>query len=552
MRYDDAGRRLTNQTVPMADRFFNTSGPVVPAKHYSIPPLERFDLDEFLRLIRDERYFVLHAPRQTGKTSGLLALRDLLNEGGGHRCVYANVETGQTARGDVAGGMEAILTELRIRARITFPGSDLEDAARGALKDAGAHGALRETLVRWSTADAKPLVLLLDEIDALVGDTLISVLRQLRAGYDMRPAAFPQSVILCGVRDVRDYRIHSESAGEIITGGSAFNIKAKSLRLGDFGEDDVCALLGQHTAETGQAFTEGALAAVWNQSRGQPWLVNALTYQTCFENRAGRDRSREIDAEAVMEAREELVLSRQTHLHQLADKLTEERVRRVIEPVLSGAEEAAKVSPDDVEYVRDLGLLARSGARRIANPIYQEVIPRELMYAHEDMIVQKTEWYVKPDGDLDMDGLMAGFQGFFREHSEHWIERFQYTEAGPQLLLQAFLQRIVNGGGRIEREYALGRRRTDLLIVWPPGRFAGAAEPGTPARRHVVECKILRGSLEATIREGVEQTLDYLDKCRAETGHLVVFDRDESKPWEEKLYRREESQGGRAVTVWGA
>ena len=538
----------------MAERFFNTSGPVVPAKHYSIPPLQRFDLDEILRLIRDERYFVLHAPRQTGKTSALLALRDLLNEGGEHRCVYANVETAQTARGDVAGGMTAILAELRIRARITLPDSGLEDLARGALEDAGAHGALRETLVRWSTADRKPLVLFLDEIDALVGDTLISVLRQLRAGYDMRPAAFPQSVILCGIRDVRDYRIHSESAGEIIAGGSAFNIKAESLLLDDFDEDDVCELLAQHTVETGQEFTQGAVAAVWNQSQGQPWLVNALAYQACFECKANRDRSRTIDEEEIMEAREELILGRQTHLHQLADKLREERVRRVIEPLLSGGpgSGADKASPDDVEYVRDLGLVSRRGTARIANPIYREVIPRELMYARDSEIVQETEWYVKPDGDLDLEGLLAAFQRFFREHSEHWLERFQYKEAGPQLLLQAFLQRIVNGGGRIEREYALGSRRTDLAVVWPPGRFAGAAEPGVPARRYVVECKILHRSLEATIREGLEQTLAYMDRCGGESGHLVVFDRDESRPWEEKLYRREESLEGRPVTVWGA
>ena len=553
-RYDDDRLRRTGERGTMAERFFNTSGPVVPAKHYSIPPLERFDLDEILRLIRDERYFVLHAPRQTGKTSALLALRDLLNAGGEYRCVYANVETGQTARGDVARGMKAVLHELRVRTRIDFADGALEDLVRGALEDAGADGALREVLVRWSSADAKPLVLLLDEIDALVGDTLISVLRQLRAGYDQRPSAFPQSVILCGIRDVRDYRIHSESTGEIIAGGSAFNVKAKSLRLGDFEEADVTVLLGQHTEETGQEFTEGALEAVWRQSRGQPWLVNALAYQACFENKAARDRSRTIDGEAIMEAREELILSRQTHLHQLADKLREERVRRVVAPILSGEASggADRASPNDVEYARDLGLLTRRGTARIANPIYREVIPRELMYARETEIVQETEWYVKPDGDLDVEGLLAAFQRFFREHSEHWLERFQYKEAGPQLLLQTFLQRIVNGGGRIEREYALGSRRTDLLIVWPPGRFAGAAEPGVPARRYVVECKILRGSLDATTREGLEQTLAYMDKCRAESGHLVIFDRDESKPWEEKIFRREESLGGRAVTVWGA
>ncbi|MCY4343516.1 MAG: AAA family ATPase, partial [Gammaproteobacteria bacterium] len=520
------------ETHSKTERFFNTSGPVVAADHYCIPPLERLELDEVLRLIRQKRYFVLHAPRQTGKTSSLLALRNLLNEGGEHRCLYANVETGQAARGDVAAGMQAILAELSIRARATFPNSGLDDATQGTLESAGPLSALRETLVRWSTADAKPLVLLIDEIDALVGDTLISVLRQLRAGYDMRPAAFPQSVILCGIRDVRDYRIHSETEGDIITGGSAFNIKAASLRLGDLDEAELRALLRQHTAQTGQAFTEGALAAMWEQSQGQPWLVNALADQACFRNKANRDRSRTIDAEAIMEAREALILGRQTHLHQLADKLREERVRRVVEPVLSGSTGGeAKTSPDDVEYVRDLGLLAQRGPRRIANPIYREVIPRELMYASTDMILHETEWYVKADGDLDVEGLLEAFQGFFREHSEHWIERFQYKEAGPQLLLQAFLQRVVNGGGRIEREYALGSRRTDLLILWPPGRFAGSSEPGTPARRYVVECKILRGSLEATIREGLEQTLAYMDRCQGESGHLVIFDRDAAKPW---------------------
>ena len=89
-----------------------------------------------------------------------------------------------------------------------------------------------------------------DEIDALVGDTLISMLRQLRAGYEERPKRFPISVILCGIRDVKDYRIHSSNK-EIITGGSAFNIKAESLRLGDFSREECLELLIdlQHTGD---------------------------------------------------------------------------------------------------------------------------------------------------------------------------------------------------------------------------------------------------------------------------------------------------------------
>ena len=178
--------------------------------------------------------------------------------------------------------------------------------------------------------------------------------RQLRAGYPQRPRRFPQSVILCGVRD---YRIHSSAEKTVITGGSAFNVKAASLRMGDFTEVEVHALLGQHTADTGQRFADAALQAVWELSAGQPWLVNALAQQACFTDAAGRDRRRNITAEAIHAAREQLILRRETHLDQLTDKLQEERVRRVVEPLLSGVQASPEMRPADLEYVRDLGLV---------------------------------------------------------------------------------------------------------------------------------------------------------------------------------------------------
>ena len=524
-------------------RYFNTTGPVRAEEHYSIPPLDRLNLDDVLTLVRHQRYFVLHAPRQTGKTSALLALRDLLNggEAGHFRCVYANVELAQAARENVEDAMRAILSELARRARITLRDESLADLWPGVLRASGPNGALVEVLSRWCEADSSPLVLFIDEIDSLVGDTLLSVLRQLRAGYDQRPESFPHSVVLCGVRDVRDYRIHSSAEKAIITGGSAFNIKAESLRLGDFSQDEVRALLAQHTEETGQTFSPEAQRAVWSQTEGQPWLVNALGYQACFRDLAGRDRDRAITADDVFAAREQLIVRRETHLDQLADKLQEDRVRRVVEPLLSGGEENVS-SARDLEYVRDLGLIARNRPLRVANPLYAEVIPRELTWAVQETLPQETAWYVDADGALDVVKLLAAFQAFFREHSEHWVGRFDYREAGPQLLLQAFLQRVVNSGGRIEREYGLGRGRTDLLILWPQGKRT---------RRFVVECKVLHKGLDATIRQGLEQTLGYMDRSAAEAGHLVVFDRTEGRRWEDKVFRREESADGRTVTVWG-
>ena len=524
-------------------RFFNTTGPVVPEDHYCIPALERWNLEEILALIRDKRYFVLHAPRQTGKTSSLLALRDLLNSGsaGNYRCVYMNFERGQASREDVERAMRSILGELASRASETLHDDFPRKVWRETLEAEGPDGVLGSTLAHWAKMDTVPLILLIDEIDSLIGDTLLSVLRQLRSGYDRRPLNFPQSIILCGVRDVREYRIRSGSTNEIISGGSAFNVKAESLRLGDFSREEVFALLEQHTEETGQAFSPEALETAWRRTNGQPWLVNALASRTCFPHSLFRDFERAIEAEDIREAEELLIMNRETHLDQLADKLQEDRVRRVVEPLLSGGDERAP-SSRDLEYVRDLGLIAKNAPLCIANPIYAEVIPRELTYATQAVLAEDTAWYVDVEGNLNLPKLLTAFQEFFREHSEHWLERFDYKEAGPQLLLQAFLQRIVNGGGRVEREYGLGHRRIDLLIVWPQD---------DQVRKFVIECKLLHKSLEQTLREGLEQTADYMDRCAAESGHLVIFDRAEDKKWEEKIFRRQERVDTVSIEVWG-
>ncbi|MBF0242568.1 MAG: ATP-binding protein, partial [Desulfamplus sp.] len=223
------------------------------------------------------------------------------------------------------------------------------------------------------------------------------------------------------------------------------------------------ALLEEHTKETGQPFDVKAKELIWNYTQGQPWLVNALAYQACFETKAKRDKILEkmpITEEMIIDAKEALILRRETHLDQLADKLKEERVKRVIEPIITGKMVTADIPEDDVQYLTDLGLIKRKPSIVISNPIYMEIIPRMLTSTTQDSISHKTLWYVKPDGTLDMKKLISAFQEFFRENSESWVERFQYKEAGPQLLMQAFLQRVINSGGRIEREYGLGRGRT--------------------------------------------------------------------------------------------
>ena len=282
--------------------------------------------------------------------------------------------------------------------------------------------------------------------------------------------------MLCRLRDVQDYRIHSGSTCESVTGGSAFNISAASLRLGDFDRAEVESLLGQHSSETGQGFEPEAL----------------------------------------------------------------ERVPRVIEPLLSGEPEHG-FSVRDHEYVRDLGLVAPGDEIRVANPIYAEVIPRELTFITQKSLRQRVAWYLNPAGSSDSGKLMAAFQQYFREHVESWLERFAYKEAGPPLLLQAFFQRIASGEGRIVREYGLGRQGVDRLILWSrPQGIHGI----------VIECKIRRSTLERTIAKGLEQTARYMDGCAADAGHLVIFNRSQRR-WKDKVFHRSESVNGTPIEVWG-
>jgi len=548
-------------------RYFNTAGPIRPKDHYCLNPLERLNLEEVLSLIEQKKYFVLHAPRQTGKTSCLLALMEYLNSQTDFKCLYINVEAAQGAREDIRQGMNAIINEMASRAKIYLHDNFIETILPRTLDDTAYISALNQSLTQWSANLSKPLVLLIDEIDSLIGDTLISVLRQIRSGYDKRPDNFPQSIILCGVRDVRDYRIHSDREKSIITGGSAFNIKAKSLRIGDFIESEVYTLLEEHTKDTGQEFDVKAKNLIWKYTQGQPWLVNALAYETCFETKERRERTTPITEEMVIDAKEALILRRETHLDQLADKLREERVRRVIEPIITGKMVTADIPEDDVQYLTDLGLIKRKPSIVISNPIYMEIIPRMLTSTTQDSISHKTLWYVKPDGTLDMKKLISAFQEFFRENSESWVERFQYKEAGPQLLMQAFLQRVINSGGRIEREYGLGRGRTDLMVVWnypispipcPRPKGEGKNEELTSKRlaqkaiqKEIIELKILHKSFETTMSDGLEQTYQYMDRCGCNDGHLIIFDRGVSKTWEEKIFCKIEQYKAKAITVWG-
>jgi hypothetical protein len=495
--------------MPIPKRHFNTAGPCRVDIHYMLPPLER--LPQLTDLIEQQSYFVIHAPRQTGKTTTMDALAKQLTVQGNYAAVMLSVEEGAPFREEIGAAERAILQSWYHNAEDDLPKTLHPPHWESTAPGQGIRSALRD----WAKVCPRPLIIFIDEIDSLMGQTLLSVLRQLRDGYRQRPADFPSSVALIGLRDVRDYKIASGGSDHLNT-ASPFNIKVESLTLRNFTQDEVARLYEQHTADTGQVFLPEAIAQAYTLTQGQPWLVNALARQAV--QTLVRDRSLPITEAVINQAKELLIERRDTHIDSLAERLREPRVKAIIEPMLAG--QALGNSPlDDRDFLIDLGLVTRNpaGGLRIANPIYQEVIPRILSLDAQDSLPVIQPSWLNPDGVIDLDKLLDGFLVFWRQHGQPLLQSVAYHEIAPHLVLMAFLHRVVNGGGTIEREYAIGSDRMDLYLQYGATKLA-------------MELKVWREQRPDPLAQGLEQLDRYLAGLSLETGWLVIFDQRSGLP----------------------
>ncbi len=512
------------------EKCFNIAGPCFPDEHYMLPALER--LPGITRIVEQRGYFVLHAARQSGKTTALKALVKEINGRGKMNALYFTVETVQRFT-DPRDGIPKIAERMR-----SALAQDPRFKAFAGSDDAQTDD-VRELLSGAAKASGKPLAVFFDEVDCLSDDTLVTFLRQLRDGYVTRDASpFPASIALVGMRDIRDYKARIRPDGQTLGDASPFNIIKRDLTLGNFGRDDIARLYAQHTEATGQVFCDGVVDKVYECTRGQPWLVNAIA-EECVEVIHDYRYTEPITVEDVATAKETIIRARGTHVDSLMERLKEPRVRRVVEPVILGSERGVSVNDDDYRYVLDLGLLRLNEKHALVpgNPMYAEII---LRYLSNDEQVGFYSRYEKPfwlngDGSLDMPALMAEFQKFWRENSGADREVYGYNEATPHLVMMGYLQRVVNGGGRIAREMALGSKRLDLCVEF--GKF-----------RYAVELK-MRRNFSPT--ESLAQLVDDLDHLGLPEGWMAVFDEDKDKPWDEKIYTRDETFNGKIIHVIG-
>lgn len=514
------------------EKYFNIAGPCIPGEHYMLPALDR--LPGVRRLVDRKQYFVLHAPRQTGKTTALKALVREINAKGERVALYCTLEALQNAT-DPEKAMAKIRDLLLFAAQSVLP--EILDGEKS-LQNTSAVLAVKDVLSRLCRFAGKPVVVFFDEADCLFGNVLILFLRQLRDGFVNRDVVpFPTSIALVGMLDVRDYKAQIRPDGESLGQISPFNIISKDLLLRNFNEEEVRALYAQHTEETGQRFALDVVKTVMDWTDGQPWLVNAIARE-CVEEIHDFRYDDLIIADDVEKAKETIIRRRDTHVDSLMERLREPRIRRVVEPVIFGGERTFSRDSEDWRFVTDLGLLKENESRELvpANRMYAEIIGRYLTRDTQDDMaksVPETPW-ATPDG-LDMAGLMAAFQSFWRENSGADRHVHDYNEATPHLVLMAFLQRVTNGEGRITREMALGSGRLDLCV-----EFRG--------HKYAIEVKTSKNFAD---EKSYGQLAAYLDHLGLAEGWMPVFDTDSGKSWSDKIYSRDVDFVGKSIHVIG-
>ena len=502
-----------------------------------LPATER--LPDIMRLIVRKQYFAIHAARQSGKTTLLKGLARDINASGERMALYFTVESVQ-AYPDPHDGIFKIVEGMRsdllshplFSELVRDPSSPIPK-----LLPQPADLGVKQFLTLLAQKAGKPLVVFFDEVDGLTEGTAVTFLRELRNGYITRDEIpFPASVAIVGMMDIRDMKARVRPHTETLGSKSPFNIIAADFTLRNFNEDEVRTLYAQHTEATGQVFEPTALTAAMEWSGGQPWLVNALASE-CVDKIHGGRYDEPITAADIEEAKETIIHRRDTHVDSLMDRLREPRVQQIVEPVIFGGTRTVSSNSEDWRYVVDLGLLREEQGTLVpSNRMYAEIIGRYLSRDEQESMAQsvhETPW-VTSDG-LDMPGLMAAFQAFWRENSGADRRAYEYGEATPHLVLMAFLQRVTNGSGHIIREMALGSGRLDLCV-----EFKG--------KRYAIEVKT---SKNFSGEKSYAQLAGYLDKLEQPEGWMAIFDEDKSKSWEEKLYSRDVEFNGKTLHLIG-
>jgi len=452
------------------------------------------------------RYFSIFAPRQSGKTTFFECLSSELEKDQTYMAIllsfqdYKNLQSKrfyQLIQKDIYN---------QLTNRLNAVNCPKLDAIRAYLDSHNLtdHICFRELFEELNRIiEFKKIVIFIDEFDGIPIDELenfLTTLRELYQRYKKQTDKALYSVGLVGIRNIT----------KLIVGGvSPFNI-ADQVKLPPFTLKNVRDLYSQYTEETNQPFTEDAVKKVFDETAGQPWLVNRIG--TILTVDIKPETTNPITAQDVEKGIKHLLKERNSHFDNLLEKakLYKETFVRI---TFNGVD----YNPDDEDqsWLEQYGLINEKNDKAVvANAIYKRRFLKAFFHESGATADTSLKAYFTSDGFLNMEAILSDFEEYIMQIGVNAFYKSQkpYEKTG-QFLLSAWLYQFVEGGkGELRLETPTGLGRIDILLIYQ-------------GHKYIIETKINRSSLDKTVEKAIDQLCGkYLLTEQADEGYVVIFD----------------------------
>ncbi len=502
---DEANKTIYRKPI----RFFEDSGSVIPEEAYYIPleNVTNTKKQNIKAMVDMGRYFSIFAPRQSGKTTYLKHLCNELHGDNTYIAVLLSFQKYRKLTGEKFYPQVQKYLYRQLMERLTILKYEKREAVKTYLDshdltDHISFGDLFEELNR--IIEFKKLVIFIDEFDGIPLEELenfLTTLRDLYLEYKGVKQKALYSIGLVGIRDIT----------KLIVGGvSPFNI-ADQVDLPPFSLKNVRDLFSQFTAETNQPFREDAVKKIYDETAGQPWLVNRLGTILTVNIKPGTTDA--IDEQDTEKAIQVLLKERNDHFDNLYEK-----AKLYKETFVEIVFDHVEYDPDDEDqsWLEQYGLVKNcDGHAVVANNIYEAIHVKAFfkeLKAYEDLPLQP---YMLPGNRLDMKRILLNFERYVARIGVRafYAEEKPYEKTG-QFLLTAWLYQFVKGEqGDLRYEVITGLGRMDILLTYK-------------GKKYIIEIKVNRhDDIKWIIEEGVLQLSGkYLATEGTPEGYLVVFD----------------------------
>jgi len=490
-------------------RTFCTEGPVDPKENYAVPRTAL--VAEGLKKVEQWRYFTIFAPRQSGKTTYFQFLIEAIRK---DKPVWLPVWISFEAYGDLSERDFLTLFRANVERKQEKTYPEITSLAK---------------IVLWiqniTEIEKRQLVLIIDEVEGLKNkEVLNGFLHLIRSIYHEKQAIGLRSVILTGVSNI---------TGILQDTASPFNI-ADQIQVPTFTREETFDLLSQHERETGQLFDEAVKTGIYEQTMGQPGLVNALA-RDLVEKKCPNGETVGLQS-----------------LYLTLDDFTEYYIDKNIANILA----KAKLFPETVEEIlfdepvpfkitqEDIGILYANGVIdrdpegncTIPIPIYKKALYHHFKpktngeRKHFKSPIETYKKYIDERGLLDVTKLMRRYIDYVKNRGNIIFSQGKASEGVYHYNLDAFFSTYAEfADAKCFVETPAGGGRVDLLLVQ-----AGKTDIIEIKRYDTDSYEKSQGQLKA-----------YLDRSGVSEGHLVMF----SEYHEQESYEKAETEG-KTLHLW--